>query len=231
MKKHFLTGLALLLPLTLTFVIVAFFLNLLTDPFVDVVKNLLGYFGIFEKGFWFLSPAQIQQYVSQFLVLVLLFAVTVFLGFITRWVLFHYLIRMGEYVLHRIPLVNTIYKTLQDVVQTIFTNKTRSFKQVVLVPFPSETTFTVGLVTREHLKGVEMEERAAVFVPTTPNPTSGFLMMVKKDDLIFLDMKIEEALKYIISCGVILGEFRQMSPEEVKKHAEEQISAANSQTP
>lgn len=225
MKKHFLTGLALLLPLALTFAIVAFFLNLLTDPFVGMVKNILGHFHVVEKGFWFFSAEQIEKYISQFLVLIFLFAITVFLGFITRWVVIHYLFRMGEYVLHRIPLVNTIYKTLQDVMQTIFTTKTRSFKQVVLIPFPNEFTFSVGLITRERLHGVEMEERVAVFVPTTPNPTSGFLMMAKRDDLIFLDMKIEEALKYIISCGVILGEFRQMSREEVKKLAEEQMSA------
>jgi len=224
MKKHFITGLVILLPLALTFAIVMFFMNFLTEPFVGVVKTVLSSLGLFTKGFWFLSAAQVEQIVSQILVLIFLFVLTVLLGVFARWVLFHYFIRMGEYILHRIPLVNTIYKTSKDVINTIFTNKTGSFKQVVLLPFPSEFTYAVGLVTRENLEGLSLEDRIAIFVPTTPNPTSGFLMMVKKTDVIYLDMKVEDALKYVISCGVILGKFNRMTKEEIQSSAEQKIS-------
>lgn len=231
MKKYFVTGLVFLLPLALTIVIVVFLMNFLTQPFVGLVKSVLNSLGIFTKGFWFLSASQVEQIVSQLLVLTLLFGVTVLVGYVTRWVIFHYFIRIGEYILHRIPLINTIYKTTQDVINTIFTNNTRSFKQVVLLPFPSEFTYAVGLITRENLEGLSMEDRVAVFVPTTPNPTSGFLMMVRKDDVIYLDMKVEEALKYVISCGVILGKFNRMTREEIQMAAEQMISKQTGKAP
>lgn len=231
MRKHFVTGLIFLLPLALTIAIVIFLMNLLTKPFIDVVKSLLGSLGLFNQGFWFLSSAQVIQIVSQIFVLIFLFTMTVLLGIFTRWVLFHYLFRMGEYILHRIPLVNTIYKTTQEVIKTIFANNTRSFKQVVLLPFPSEFTFAVGLVTRENLEGISLEDRVAVFVPTTPNPTSGFLMMVRKQDVIYLDMKVEEALKYVISCGVILGKFNRLTKEQIQAAAEQQITNFNDSHP
>ncbi|GAB4228018.1 MAG: DUF502 domain-containing protein [Chlamydiales bacterium] len=223
LKTHFITGLVLLLPITLTVIIVAFLVNLLTEPFVGAVRGILESLGIFNRGFWFLTPSQVVHIVSKFLILLFLFVITVLLGIFTRWVLFHYFIRMGDYVLHRIPLINTIYKTSQEVIKTIFTQDTRSFKQVVLLPFPNENTYAVGLVTRENLEGLTLTERAAVFVPTTPNPTSGFLMMAKQEDLIYLDMKIEDALKYVISCGVILGEFKHLSKEEIQSKAQSKM--------
>ncbi len=225
MKQHFITGLALLLPLALTFLIVGFLLNLLTGPFIGIVQPLLFQIGFFQNGFWIFTSEQIVRTVSQILVLIVLFGLTVVLGYFARWVLFHYFIRFAEALVHRIPFINTIYKTSQDVIKTIFTSDTRSFKQVVLLPFPHASSYAVGLITRENFEGNTLKERVAVFVPTTPNPTSGFLMMVKRSDVIYLDMKIEEALKYIISCGVILGEFKHMNPEEIKEKATEAMTS------
>jgi len=207
MKKHFLTGLAILLPLALTFALIVYFLNLLTEPFVDVVKMILDYFHIFENGFWFLSAAQVQKYVSQCLILTFLFCFTVLLGYITQWFFVHYLIGMGQSLLQRIPFVKGVYKTLQDVTQTIFADKTSSFKQVVLAPFPYPEVYSIGFLTQDSLKGAEMDERVAVFVPTAPNPTSGFLVMIKSSELVYLDMKVEDGLKSVVSCGVIMGDF------------------------
>jgi uncharacterized membrane protein len=113
------------------------------------------------------------------------------------------------------------------VIKTIFGTTTRSFKQVVLVPFPNKETYSLGLVTREEIpafKGGEEKELIAVFVPTTPNPTSGFLMMFEAEDLVFLDMRVEDAFKYIISCGVIMSPFvkvpRGLAPKENNEEME-----------
>lgn len=217
MKKYLITGLVILLPLALTYAIVAFFFNLLTGPFIDFTKGVLTQYGLFQNGLSFLTGEQIQTYLSQLLIILFLVSVTIFFGFIGRWVFFHYLLRFGDYILHRIPLVNTIYKTSQDVIKTIFVTDTKAFKQVVMVPFPNKESHCIGLVTREDLETIDQNNRVAVFVPTTPNPTSGFLVMFKKEDVIYLDMKIEDALKYVISCGVILSPFQtrsQMVPEE-----------------
>lgn len=121
--------------------------------------------------------------------------------------------------MRKIPIVRSIYRTSEDVVKTIFTSKTNSFKQVVAVRFPHHDTYSIGLITRENIPGLKEtkhEDSVAVFVPTTPNPTSGFLVMYKPEDLIYLDMKVEDAFKYIISCGVILPSFTAMTPQEVK---------------
>jgi len=229
MRKYFVTGLVLLLPLALTLVIVIFIVNFFTNPFVGVVKGFLDHLGLLQKGFLFLSASQVQLYVSKLLILVLLFFFTVFLGWLTRWVIVHYLIRIGDYIFHRIPFVRSIYKMSQDVIKTIFGTTTRSFKQVVLVPFPNKETYSMGLVTREQIPGLQDDEKTeliAVFVPTTPNPTSGFLMMFDPDDLVFLDMKVEEAFKYIISCGVIMTPFVKVPRDQTpKENNQDKISA------
>lgn len=218
-KKYFITGLVILLPLALTLAIVVFIFNLLTTPFLGFVKTIFDRYQLFESGFLFLSPDQFQNLIAQILILTSLVAVTIGLGFIARWFFFRSLIRLTEYILRTIPIVRSIYRTSEEVIKTIFTSKTNSFKQVVAVRFPHQDTYSIGLVTRENipsLKETRHEDVVAVFVPTTPNPTSGFLVMYKPSDLIYLDMKVEDAFKYIISCGVILPSFTAMRPEEIK---------------
>lgn len=212
-KKYFITGLVILLPLALTIGILSFFINLLTDPFVGLFKSILSYFNLIETGFLFFSAEQIQYYASKILILAILITFTIFLGAITQWYFFHSLIRLWNYTLSHIPFVRTIYKTCQDVIDTIFTNKTNSFKQVVLVPFPTATAKSIGFITCENLsyKQDKTNPLTIVFVPTTPNPTSGFMMMFPEDDLVFLDMKVEDAFKYIISCGVISADLTEIS--------------------
>jgi uncharacterized membrane protein len=211
LKKYFITGLIILLPVTLTFVIVAFIFNLLTDPFLGLSKAIVGDYYI-GKGVFFLSNAQLENLISKVMILCVLFAFTLLLGLFGRWLFIHYLIRFWEFLIHRIPIVNVIYKGCQDVIKTIFTSDTSAFKQVVLVRFPNPETYTIGLVTCDTLPSLHAltgEQLVAVFVPTTPNPTSGFMSLFRKAEIIPLDMKIEEAFKYVISCGVIITPFKR----------------------
>lgn len=210
MKKYFITGLVILLPLALTLAIVVFLFNLFTQPFAGIVQSIFNHYNLFQNGFLFLNEAQVQQYVSQIIILVFLFFITVFLGFIARWFFIHYLIRFSEQLFLKIPFINSIYNTCKDVIKNIFAAKNNSFKQVVMVRFPNVETYSIGLITRENLASLDEggEKMSAVFVPTTPNPTSGFLLMFKESDLIYLNMKVEDAFKYIISCGVIVSPFQ-----------------------
>lgn len=211
MRKHFITGFVILLPVAVTIAVVLFLINFLTQPFVGMVTSFLEHFSIFSNGFLFLNAQQTVHLISRFFILAVLFFVTVLLGMLTRWFFVYSLIRLGEYILHKIPFINTVYKTSKDVIDTIFTSKTGAFKQVVMAPFPSKDVLTVGLVTRENIKAEEGEEPLiAVFVPTTPNPTSGYLVMYKREDLIYLDISVEEAFKYIISCGVISTPLKEL---------------------
>lgn len=231
MKKYFITGLVILLPLALTFVIVLFMINLLTDPFVEIVQSFLDRYGLLDQDFLFLSSEQIQYVVSQVLILVSLFFFTVLLGFIARLFFFHYVIKAWDYIIHKIPFIRSVYKTCQDVINTILQSDTKSFKQVVIVPFPNPESHSIGLVTRENLPGIPSksgQKMVAVFVPTTPNPTSGYLVMFEEDSIVYLDMKVEEALKYIISCGVILNEpFKRITKEEAHNIYEKNLSGGD----
>lgn len=214
MKKYFAAGLIILLPLALTIAIVIFIVNFLTKPFVGLVNGILGHFSLMENGFLFLTGQELEYYGTQLLILVFLFGFTLLLGVIARLFLFHYLFVLGEYILHRIPFINVLYKTSQDVIRTIFSSNTESFKQVVLLPFPTKDSYSIGFITRDSLPGLLSEKFVSVFVPTTPNPTSGFLLMVKREDLIFLDIKVEEALKYVISCGVVFPSFKAVKKDQ-----------------
>lgn len=220
LKNYFVTGIAILLPVALTILIVGFLFNLLTNPFVGVMTAIMSKFTIFKGGFWIFSEETVINAVSKILILIFLAVVTILLGFLARWMFVHWVLKLGENVVHKIPLISSVYKTSQDVIKTIFTSQTKSFKQAVLVPYPNKYTWSLGLVTRDEiagLKGGKMKDPISVFIPTTPNPTSGFLLVFERDDVIYVDMTIEDALKYVISCGVIIAPLNPISKEEAQK--------------
>lgn len=206
-KKHFLTGLVILLPLVITVAVVGFFINFLTAPFLDIVTTFLKKAHLIEDGTLFSSDNQMIKYLSKILILVALFFVIVGLGMITRWFLFRALFNLGDRILHKIPIFNTVYKATQEITKTVFKSDAMIFKQVVIVPFLHKETYAIGLITQDspsmlnQLLGTDI---VTVLIPTTPNPTTGFLILFKRSDLIYIDMKPEEALKYIVSCGVLL---------------------------
>ncbi|MES2344725.1 MAG: DUF502 domain-containing protein [Chlamydiota bacterium] len=215
MKKYFLTGLVILLPLVVTIMVITFLVNFLTQPFIGIVSSFLCRFHIINEGFLFLSSEQLIRYSSQLIAILLLFFVTLALGFITRSIFVHSIFKIGDRIIHKIPIIKTVYKTTQDIINTLFTSDKNSFKQVVLAPFPRDGIYVLGLVSRESPS--ECTRKAgdtliSVLIPTTPNPTTGYLLMYKRDDLIFLEMRPEEAIKYIVSCGVIIPEDRSIIP-------------------
>lgn len=201
MKKYFVTGLVVLLPLALTYWIVSFILGVLTEPFTGISVAALHLLG--------LHAPEIVEPISKLLALCLLFGLIISIGAIGRYFLFKYLLQLSDAILHRIPIVNLVYKTSQELIQSVFKQDSTSFKQVVFVPFPHPGCMVVGFVTQEE----GLEGRMAVFVPTTPNPTTGFLLMYRKEEVHVLDMKVEDALRYVISCGVLMPQIQKSLPE------------------
>jgi uncharacterized membrane protein len=204
MKKYFLTGLATLLPLAVTIYLVIFAVHFLTRPFIGVVIQLVHKLPI--PSFGLISSEQLIFVLSEILILAALFIFLFLLGMVARWFFFNALIKLGDKILHKIPLVNKIYKTARDVTQTLFNSGKNSFKQVVLLQFPHKGCYCLGLVTSDSPDTCSQQvhnEMISIFIPTTPNPMSGFLLMSPKSDLIYLKMKSEEAIKYVVSCGVI----------------------------
>ncbi len=201
MKKYFLTGLITLLPLAITFWIASFIIDFLTKPFLGVVTILTNKLPI--------ASPELIKLLSQAAILIGLFLLVFFLGFVARKFLFIQFIRLGDRIMIKIPLVNKVYKTSKEIIKSIFGSKTQSFKQVVMIPFPYEGSYCIGLVAREApptCSDVKKDDLISVFIPTTPNPTTGFLVMSHKSELIYLDMTTEEAIKYVVSCGVVQPE-------------------------
>jgi uncharacterized membrane protein len=214
MRKYFITGLVILLPLAVTIAIVVFIVNFLTGPFVDVASRLFAHFGWFCNGFLFLTSEQLIRYSSKVLILIILFGFTLLLGMITRWFFIRGFFNLGDKILHRIPLVNTVYKTTQDIIKTLFVSDKNSFKQVVLIEFPRPGVYALGLIARDSPMTCSSKvgyKLISVLIPTTPNPTTGFLLMMKPEDLLYIDMKPEDAIKYIVSCGVIIPGEKNLS--------------------
>lgn len=207
MRKHLVTGLMILLPLVITIWFVVFLINLLTTPFLGMVEYSIQ--SSPELAAFYKDHTTLVRTVSHLLILVALFFFTVFLGLLGRWFLLHYLIRVGETVLQRIPFVSKIYKVAKEVIKTFFSSQTESFRQVVLVPFPHEGTWVVGLLSQEAPKlcrDAVGQDLVSIFIATAPNPTTGFLVMYPRHRLIYLDMKVEEAIKFIVSVGLITPE-------------------------
>ncbi len=204
MKKFFITGLLTLLPIAITLWVITYIMQLLTKPFMGVVTHFLAY------STWIQFPSETAVYwTSQILILLSLFFFLWVLGFIARYFFFKSLIHFGDLLLHKIPIVNKLYRSFQEIIHSLFITDKDAFKQVVLVPFPNEECYYLGLISRsapDACKKDSEQDLVSVLLPSTPNPANGFLLMFPRNELTYLDMSADEALKYIISCGVILPE-------------------------
>ena len=123
-------------------------------------------------------------------------------GFVGR-----FFMRKWEKMWEKIPFVSGVYSTFKQLFETIFSKKSNAFRQVVLVEFPRKDAWTLAFVTADVPAGVQnplkRDDLVTVYVPTTPNPTSGYLMIYKKEEVIPVDMSVEDGLKYIISLGIV----------------------------
>jgi uncharacterized membrane protein len=161
---------------------------------------------------------------SKALILFILSGFITLIGLFGKLFLIDFFFRLGDYLLHQLPFVKTIYKACQDVVHSLFSPSSKKFSQVVFAPFPNSDSLSLGLVANEEI-GVknsqeESEQLISVFIPGTPNPSVGFMLMFKREQLLFVSMKVEEAMKFIVSCGIIMPDFKSEitnSPYEQEK--------------
>jgi len=133
---------------------------------------------------------------------------TILIGWIAKGLVGRSFIRWGEDLVGRLPVVRSIYNALKQIAETVFSQSESNFEKACLIEFPRDGTWAIGFVTKrpqgELRRRLEIgEEIVTVFMPTTPNPTTGFLMFVPKSRVKILDMKIEEAAKVIISAGLV----------------------------
>lgn len=207
LKKDFLAGLGLVLPLVMTFFIVRFFISLLTQPFEGLLYTALHQLDFSPNTITHLQDAQWLHYLSQLFILVLLVGLTFLTGLIARWVFVHEVITFSDWVFHRIPVMNRLYGAAKKTMNSLFHEESQKFTQAVLVPFPGEGRFSIGLIASDALpvgSDADIQKQIAVFIPGTPNPMQGFLLLYRLDQVQLLPISIEDAIKCVVSCAVIL---------------------------
>lgn len=211
LRARFFAGMVIALPIVVTFAILQFFINYIDQRVVPILPESL-------------RPETYLNYaVPGFGVIVLVLLLTI-LGAITTNLLGRSVVVITDRVLSQIPIVRTVYSSFKQLVDVFANNPTEQFRECVLIQFPRADSWCLGFVAapargevRTHLS----EEYIGVFVPTTPNPTSGFIMFVKAENTIKLHMSVEEGARMILSAGLVVPEHPDVKAA---------IDAANSQS-
>ncbi|MEQ1881666.1 MAG: DUF502 domain-containing protein [Burkholderiales bacterium] len=192
MKKYLITGLLIWIPLAITVWVLSALVGIL-----DQTLLLL-------PGAW--HPRSLLGFNIPGLGVVLTLVVLLVTGMFGANIIGQRLVRYWERLLNRIPIVKSLYSSVKQVSDTLFSSSGNAFRKALLIQYPRPGSWTIAFLTGQpsgEVAGLLRGEYLSVYVPTTPNPTSGFFLMIPKSDVIELEMSVDEALKYIISMGVV----------------------------
>jgi uncharacterized membrane protein len=199
-RNYFLTGLIICAPLAITAYLTWSFIKWVdgwVKPYLPDVYNPDNYLPFSIPGFGLVTA------------LVVITAV----GFLTANLIGRTIIAYGESILNRMPLIRGIYKGLKQIFQTVLAEQSNSFNKAALIEYPRKGIWSMVFLATETKGEVDTrlndvgKDTLSVFLPTTPNPTSGFLLFVPREDVILLDMTVEEAAKMVISAGLVAPEY------------------------
>lgn len=192
MRKYFVTGLLILVPLAITLWVVNLIIGTMDQSLLLLPER------------W--RPEAVVGFRIPGLGTILTLLIIFLTGLATRNFIGKHVVLVWEAIVVRIPVVNTIYSSVKQVSDTLFSSSGNAFRKALLVEYPRRGCWTIAFLTgvpggdvKNHLQG----DYVSLYVPTTPNPTSGFFLMVPREDTIELDMTVDAALKYIVSMGVV----------------------------
>ena len=193
LRRYFLTGILVTAPISITIYLTYIFLT-----FVDskVVR--------FLPEEWY--DALYGHTTIPGLGLIIVITVFIAIGWLATNFLGRIFIRLSEYIVHQMPVVRTLYSAIKQIFETIMASQSNAFREVVMLEYPRKGVWSIGFVTgtsEGEVQTLTAQETVNVFVPTTPNPTSGYLLFVPKTELKYLDMSVEEGVKLVVSAGII----------------------------
>lgn len=190
LRKLFITGLLVLIPIAGTLTLIFWLLNIVDAVFRVPLERIFG-FPLIGIG------------------VVITLALILLTGLFATNYLGNKIIHWADGAMRKIPIVRPIYISIKQMIDTVFTDQKKAFKSVVLVQYPSKGIYTLGFITSTASEMI-MEKTGkimqSIFIPTTPNPTSGMLIMVPEEDIIYLSMPVDAAIKLIVSGGILLPE-------------------------
>ena len=193
-RSWFLTGILVMTPLILT-IYVAW-------AFITFVDNLVVPLVPFDY-----RPSNYLPFSIPGLGLIIVFIFTTFVGLLATGLFGRTLIRIWENILNRMPVVRSVYSAIKQILETVMATQSDAFRQAVLVQYPRKDIWAIGFVTgsTKGEVGKRVDKKMVnVFMPTTPNPTSGILLFFPEEDLIFQNMTVEDALKLVVSGGMVV---------------------------
>ena len=198
LRNAFITGIVVVLPLGVTIIVINFLLERLGTP----ASNFF---------FWYLDPEWRDKPIIEFgleaISVLVVFLLITLLGYGSRFVLGRIILNGLERLLDQVPFINTVYRTVKQIVDTFGQQKKAVFQEVVLIEYPRKRCYALGFLTskaRGETQEVTGEHIVNIFIPTTPNPTSGFLLMLPEEDITRLSMSITDGMKLIISGGALV---------------------------
>ena len=194
LRTNFLTGLVVVLPMFMTAYIVWWFVGFVDDKVVPLIPRRYDPENIFGRNIFGFG-------------LLLFVTFTTLVGALAKNLIGRSILQFGETILSRTPIVRPIYNGLKQIAETLFTQSGNTFQQACLVEYPRKGAWSVAFMSsrvhREILERTGEPDLVSVFVPMTPNPTTGFLRFVPRSDIVPLDMSLEDAAKLIISGGLV----------------------------
>ena len=215
MKKYVIAGLLVWLPLAITIWVLSWLLSVFDSVFMTLLSGLQA-----------LLPESSQAFFEQLRhmpglgVLVLGVGMLLTGVFVTN-IFGQWWVRQWDRIMHKIPIVKSIYSSVKQVSDTLFSSSGNAFREAVLVQYPRQGSWTIAFVTGQpggEVAGKLPTDMLSVYVPTTPNPTSGFFLMMARDDVIELQMSVDEALKYVISMGVVVPPPPAVAPAAIARN-------------
>lgn len=195
-RKRMLTGLLLILPVYVTFFVVKFLFSFVGGTLAPVIKKVLQFYGVA------LPRTTLDEFFITFFGLILTFIALYFLGIFAANFIGKAIIRYFENLLTKTPVIRNIYSSVKQIIHAVTLPGKQAFKRVVLVDFPKTGTKSIGFVTGTTQHNNE-KKLLSVFIPTTPNPTTGFLIFSPEEDVIDSNLTVEEAFKTLFSGGVL----------------------------
>lgn len=201
-KNQFVTGLIVILPVGLTAWVVGILFKLIGKRFLPMLKNIP-------------DIAELPMIAQMAISAVLTILVIWFIGFWARNYFGKIMIRIFEKLVLKMPVVSSIYKTMRKITETMFVNK-QAFKKAALIEYPRRGMYTIVFIMNDTMSG-EREGLITVFVPSTPNPTTGYCIILPREDVNILSITVNQAMEFIFSGGIIVPEELKFPPFEKKK--------------
>ena len=205
MRAYFFAGILVIAPISITFYLAWLFIGFVDDKVTPLLPAKY-------------NPETYLPFALPGLGLVMLVLFLMLIGALTAGFLGKIWTRFSEQMLARMPVIRNIYSALKQILETILADQSAAFREAVLLEYPRRGIWAIGFITgrtQAEVQNITEEECINIFLPTTPNPTSGFLLFVPKKDLIPLSMTVEEAIKMVISGGIVTPPDHR-PPEEQK---------------